>query len=150
MASFVVLQHGDELGAKRSEKTIFVRDTFSFVALAFPILWLLWHRLWLVAIFAICFSALTLASASSSMLPIVSMVMSLALSLVVALEGPSLRIKFAELSGYHQRAVIDADHLEEAELIWAMEQGGDIVQPAKKAHMANTALGHDLIFEGQS
>ncbi|KAG1651463.1 Pantothenate kinase [Nymphon striatum] len=53
MTSFVVLQHNEEPQTKATEKTVFVRDALSVVALAVPILWLFWHRLWIAGLYAL-------------------------------------------------------------------------------------------------
>jgi len=37
------------------EKFLFVKDGFSWPALFFPVLWILWHRMWLTLVYTIVF-----------------------------------------------------------------------------------------------
>lgn len=51
MTVYTVLEpppSGDDL--RDAERVAFVRDGFSWLALLFPLLWLLWHRMWLVLV----------------------------------------------------------------------------------------------------
>jgi hypothetical protein len=47
MATYTIHVKGDPAEAGLAERTVLVRDGFSFAALFFGPAWLLWHRLWL-------------------------------------------------------------------------------------------------------
>ena len=50
MVTYTVHERSDETGniTDRADKVLFVKEGFGWVALLFPVLWLLYHRLWLV------------------------------------------------------------------------------------------------------
>lgn len=113
MAQFVVLEPVD---SQDSEKTVFVRDGFHVLALILPFLWLLMQRLWFEA-FAVLGVSVLLGLAGSSLgisnaVPLISLL----LSLFVALEGPNWKIAKLRRQGFAEQAVIDAANLEEAEI----------------------------------
>lgn len=148
MTSFVVLQHDDDSTAKSLEKTVFVRDSFSIVALAFPIVWLFWHRLWIAGgcAFALFVSVSAFAGDNLEYFWLI-LASNILLSLSVALEGPALRMAALRFSGYKDRAIVEAENLEQAQLKWAL--GEDIFEPAA-IHFSQTPpvakYDDDLIF----
>ncbi len=50
MKTFTVHMPPDLAGDAAAERTVFVKDGFCWPALFMPVLWLLWHRLWLVLV----------------------------------------------------------------------------------------------------
>lgn len=154
MTSFVVLQHDDEPTAKALEKTVFVRDAFSIVALAFPILWLFWYRLWIAGGCALAlFVAVSAFVGQNVSVFWLLMVFNILLSLAVAIEGSACRMAALRFSGYKDRAIIEAENLEQAQLKWALHKPLD--EPII-VHQAQTrtqpTYDDDLIFSanGQS
>ena len=130
MTSFVVLQHEDEPGAKAAEKTVFVRDAFSIFALAFPIIWLFWSRLWIAGGFAlILFISVSAFVGQNADYFWVLMVFNILLSLAVATEGPAWKMTAFRFAGYKDIAIVEAENLEQAQLRWAL--GEDFIEPAK-------------------
>ncbi|MBO6717126.1 MAG: DUF2628 domain-containing protein [Rhizobiaceae bacterium] len=110
MASYVVMEPpGRSPGDVR-----FVRDGFSVLALIFPVIWLLWHRLWIEALVifaaALCIGAAGELSGWSG----TAMAISFLLALYVALEGPELRIRALGRRGWQDAGVIDAADEDEA------------------------------------
>jgi hypothetical protein len=111
MARHVVMERSGD-----AENAVFVRDAFSVPALIFPVVWLLWHRLWFAALAA--FAVVALATLIGwrfdlSGLPIAA---ELAVSAFVALEGATLRRLALEDRGYAEANVIHAASMEEAEI----------------------------------
>jgi hypothetical protein len=119
MASFIAMtDRGDE----PQENIRFVRDGFSIVAFAVPLIWLLWHRLWLHA--ALVFAAFGVCAAlvAWSGNPIwmgLSAITSALISLFVALEGGEwLRASLAR-EGYRELDLIPARNSRQAEEYFA-------------------------------
>ncbi|WP_099867058.1 DUF2628 domain-containing protein [Pararhizobium haloflavum] len=116
MASYVVLKPpgGDPAG----EDAVFIRDGFAFLALVLPIVWFLWHRLWL---WALVFIALAIATSMMMMTDdwyAAGFALSVATSLLAALEGQNLRIGKHLSKGWEQVAVIAADDVGTAEAVY--------------------------------
>lgn len=111
MARHVVMERPGE-----ADGAVFVRDGFSVFALIFPVVWLLWHRLWFAALAA--FSAVALAALIGWRLdlPGLAVAVELAVSALVAFEGPTLRRLALEEKGHVETAVIHAASREEAEI----------------------------------
>lgn len=148
MTSFVVLQHDDEPTARAAEKTVFVRDAFSIVALAFPIFWLFWHRLWLMGVGALLlFAAVGIFSAQNPEFLWILIVLNVILPLVVAIEGSEWRMVALRFSGYKDVAVVDAENLEQAQLKWALLDHTHRSRPTEKPSETRALpLKSDLIF----
>jgi hypothetical protein len=119
MTSFVVMS---DKGEGRENDIRFVRDGFSVLCFAFPVIWLLWHRLWLHA--ALCFAAfgVTAALVHWSGNPIwigLSALTSILISLLVALEGGEWVRQSLEREGFHEVDVIPARNAAQAEEFYA-------------------------------
>src|SRR5690606_16622628 len=80
MASYIVLEPA-EAGTEKAEAAVLIRDGFSVLALILPLIWFLWHRMWLEAV---AFLAIGLAVGGLGAL-IDSTYLSTALSLLLAL-----------------------------------------------------------------
>lgn len=116
MAIHVVMEPPAKAGTSASESAVFVRDGFHFFGFIAPLLWLLWHRLWLEA--AMTFAAtLALAAASEwAGLTFAAPLLPLIISLYVGLEGGALRIAALRRAGWRQWGVVEADSIEDAEM----------------------------------
>ena len=118
MASFTVLERrsGGESDAE------FVRDGFSFVAFLVPLVWLLWHRLWLeaalyvAAVMAVAAAALAGAGENVTLLAIF-------INLLVGLEASVLRLKSLRRAGWIEWGIVEAANLSEAEARYLAEAG---------------------------
>ena len=113
MAQFVVLEPED---TQNLEQAVFVRDGFHVLALVLPFVWLLTQRLWFEAFAVLGISILLgLAGAWFGIVDAVPL-LTLLVSLFVALEGVNWKIAKLRRQGFVETAVIDATNLEEAEI----------------------------------
>lgn len=151
MTSFVVL-HNDGAPLRFSERTEFVRDHFSIVALAFPLFWLLWHRLWFATVIFIGVMTILVFVAGDHRFILAVGPLNFLIGLFVALEGSAWRIASFKRHGYRQVAVLDAHNLEEAELkftsVHATNGETSLVYKNAQAYETsrNTHGADDLIF----
>jgi Protein of unknown function (DUF2628) len=107
---------GAPRSAETAERVIFLREKFSWPALFFGPLWLLWHRLWMALAF--WFAAAALVAVALSVLRPGSFVGVLAMmipSLIVALEATELRRRKLHAKGFRDAGVVVAEDIESAE-----------------------------------
>ncbi len=105
-----------KLRLKSAEKAVFVRDGFHVLALVLPFVWLLIQRLWFEAFAVLGITILLgLAGAYFGIADAVPL-LTLLVSLFVALEGVNWKIAKLRRQGFVEKAVIDASDLEEAEI----------------------------------
>jgi hypothetical protein len=119
MTSFVVMS---DRGEGPENDIRFVRDGFSVLGFALPVVWLLWHRLWLHA--ALCFATFGVIAAlvhwSGNPIWIgLSALASALISLLVALEGGEWVRQSLEREGFHEVDVIPARNAAQAEELYA-------------------------------
>lgn len=151
MASYVVLERRPAAG--RRIETELVRDEFSYLALIFPLIWLLWYRLWFAAIVLLLVSV-GIGMIGEYLAPGVAMVVAgFLLSFFVALEGSAWRIARFRRLGYLETGMVVAPSLSEAEIRWFAGSGTPPQKPAPMTrHKAPTppplpASDHsDMVF----
>jgi hypothetical protein len=116
MAIHVVMEPPASAGKYASEGAVFVRDGFYFFGFIAPLLWMLWHRLWVLA--ALTFAVTLALGAVGEWTELIAAVplLSLLISLYVGLEGGALRVAALRRAGWHQWGVIEADTIEDAEM----------------------------------
>lgn len=120
MAIYVVMEPGDVAQDEAQERATFVRDGFSFIAFVMPVLWLLWHRLWLAAA-----AALILTLGSAVLLehwggrPILAVVVPLLLAIYFGNEAPALQLASLRIRGWREWGALEAANRTEAELRYA-------------------------------
>ncbi|MBT1159116.1 DUF2628 domain-containing protein [Aminobacter anthyllidis] len=115
MAIHVVMEPPASAGKNASEAAVFVRDGFYVFGFVLPLLWLLWHRLWLEAAVTLAVTmALAIASEAAG-LTFAAPLLPLLISLYVGLEGGALRVAALRRAGWRQWGVIEADTIEDAE-----------------------------------
>jgi len=121
MASYIVME---QPGRNGPADIVFPRDGFSWLAFLVPPLWLLWHALWVetVLAFLVLGSLWFLGEAGW---PFAAAPLTLAVSLIVGLEGPNLRIAALRRRGWRPWGVVEAGTLFDAETRHAAEQGGE-------------------------
>ena len=88
MATYVVMD-GGRGGA--SADTQLVRDGFSIIAFIAPVIWLLWHRLWIEAALALAASVAMAALGTIAGFENAAPLLSALVSVYVAVEGPQDR-----------------------------------------------------------
>ncbi len=129
MASYIVLEPTDAVklkpvlpafsGKTGGDHTVFVRDEFTVFALILPFFWLLAHRLWWHALMValIGWGAVNVLGSYVSSGLVVS-VLSLLLSVFVALEGRNWYLAKLRYKGYEEVALISASDLRDAEILY--------------------------------
>lgn len=98
--------------------TLFIRDGFSWLAFFFPLPWLLFKRMWLVAGLAVLLYLVTVFVAEQWRLDGLPVAFSLILSLWTSIEGNHVRARLLERKGWNLKAEIAAHDLDEAEEIY--------------------------------
>ena len=101
---------------EEAERVVFLREKFSWPALFFGPLWLIWHRLWLALVFWCAAEALIGAGARALHIrPSVTILALIAPSLIIAFEAPLLRQYRLIARGHREAGVVIADDIESAE-----------------------------------
>lgn len=132
MTAFVVM---NKSASEPGGATEFVRDRFAVIAFVAPVIWLAWHRLWIEALVALAaaagLAALGTLSGFENSAPLLSMLV----SVFVAIEGPQLRVSALERRGYREMTVVEADSAADAELQYfsrfASRSGKQTAPPVK-------------------
>ena len=98
------------------ERFAFVRDGFSVWAFLFSVLWMLWHRLWLVLLIYVAVAAgLEAVLHYAGVSDVVLGVAALLLSLLIGFEASTLRRFTLANGGWKDVGIVSGDNLEEAE-----------------------------------
>jgi hypothetical protein len=97
------------------EEFVFVKDGFSWPALFAPILWILWHRLWLTLVGYVIF-VLVLAWAGRLVSEDAAVAVAVLGSLLFALEANNVRRVSLASRGWSDVGVSTGQNVEEAEL----------------------------------
>jgi hypothetical protein len=141
MAAFVVMEKGRAPDGS-PESLAFVRDGFHWPAFLLPVLWLLWHRLWIEA--ALTFALTVALSAALQMLDFraYAPVATILIAIFFGLEGAALRVRALARRGWREWGVVEAPRLEDAELRYAgareaEEEPADEVPGPPWAHRAD-------------
>ena len=113
MATYLVLSA--KSGPDKDPDAIFVRDGFSLTAAVFPLLWLLWHRMWVWALFLVLVLIGTSFGAGSSIGDLLAACFMFASGLYFGFEGRQLYVASLIKRGFSVRSVLDAPDLETAE-----------------------------------
>ena len=133
MASYVVMQPPRALAAEAEAGAVLVRDGFSVLAFLFPPLWLVWHRLWIEAAFALAIMMALTALGEVAGFGLTGSALSLLVSIFVGLEGTTLRVNALRRRGWHEAGVVVAKSADEAEIRYAadlVDEGEEPVAPA--------------------
>jgi len=122
-----------------AERFRFVRDGFSWPALIFGPLWMLWHRLWLAFVLYLVIDLLIVVAASLAGLTQGAVtVTTVLLALLIAFEGATLRRRKLMWWRWRERGVVVAKNREEAERRFFdrwVANGPSIVAPATAAEI---------------
>lgn len=137
MASYIVLEPGT-MAAERAERAILIRDGFAFLAFIAPLIWFLWHRMWLEAL-AVFTASLALAALGTMQgYGAFSLLLSLLLSLFVGLEARGLRAAALGRRGWNFWGVVEGQNRSEAELRYTAEVDIPAVQKQATATAPTT------------
>jgi hypothetical protein len=118
MATFTVHQPplGNGENAPDSARFVFVRDGFYVWGFLLSVLWMLRHRLWLVAVLFVALTVLIEVGLRWAGIGVgVRSLVMLAMCFLVGLEGATLRRWTLSLKSYLPVGVVVADNREEAE-----------------------------------
>ncbi len=102
--------------SETAEKIVFLREKFSWPALFFTPIWLLWHRLWIG--FLVWLLAMVVIGIATQMFGLHPWATAAALwlpSLIAAFEASELRRRKLIRKGYRDASVVVADEVEDAE-----------------------------------
>jgi hypothetical protein len=150
MAVYTVLEppsSGDDL--RDAERVAFVRDGFSWLAFLFPLVWLLWHRMWLVLVLWIAVVVLVEWGASLLGAP-APLVAALAIAAVVGFEANDLRRWTLERRGWRCAGVVVGSDRSTCErrFFAGRDGGGELMSapPAsavRRAYVSSLSEGDD-------
>jgi hypothetical protein len=138
LKTYIVYEPEDARAQGSGERTEFVRENFSWTALFFTPLWLLWNRLW-IAFVVFCAVEVLLASGiylSNLNNPFTDALLLLP-SLIVAFEGAQLKRFRLLQNGYRETDTVLAADLESAERRYFERRK---IAPARKKPAAPASL----------
>jgi Protein of unknown function (DUF2628) len=120
-------------GAPNPERFVFVRDGFSFWALAFGPLWMLRHRMWLVLLgYVLVVAALSWALRQTQTPAAIALCIDALLALLIGFEAPSLRRFTLARRGFANVGIVVGDDLDLAERrffdVWIKKSSGEGVR----------------------
>lgn len=101
-----------------SDRAVLVRDAMAKWAVLFPFLWLFRHGLILAGLVVLAAGIALGLLAKVPGLGLAAIVLPLALGVLVALEGPSLRAARYRRRGFREVAVFEAETEEEASILY--------------------------------
>ncbi len=116
MASYLIMTPPG--AAADDERARFVADGFSWTAFFFPALWLMANRAWLLGISVGVLQILLIATAQLSGGFLAALIMHIALSLLVSLEGPLFVARNLSARDWTLRTIIPAPDITTAEEIY--------------------------------
>ncbi|MBB5576852.1 MULTISPECIES: DUF2628 domain-containing protein [Rhizobium] len=116
MASYLILTPpgGPD---KNQARTRFIRDGFSWTAFLFPTLWMLFHRLWLLAIAAFLLEGIAWELISRPGFFAAGIAILLGLRILAALEGSHAAYRNLIAGGWKTEGLVSAPNLATAEEI---------------------------------
>ena len=106
--------HAPPEGTDDPERFAFVKDGFSWPALFVPVLWILWHRLWLALVWYIVF-VLIVAWTGRLVSDDAAVVVAFLGTLLLALEGNNIRRAALQNRGWEEVGASFGRNLDEAE-----------------------------------
>ena len=115
MASYVVMEPPPD-GRGHERQAVLVRDGFHFFAFLIPVLWLLFHRLWIEALFVFALTLTLSGLGSLAGLGNAAPILSLLVSICIGLEGPALKLAALRRRGWRDGGVVEADNARDAEI----------------------------------
>lgn len=132
MASYLVMEQPDYqsgLDEKVKAGAILVRDGFHFFGFLVPVLWLLYHRLWIEALFVLAAMIALSGLGSLAGLGAAAPILSLLVSLYVGLEGSTLKLAALRRRGWRDAGVVEAENASDAETRYFFDAGEKSDEP---------------------
>ena len=124
MKIYTVHEMGDGLGQadkhggtmERADELLFIRDGFAILAVISPVVWFIWHKLWIplvvyIVVLLVLMGAGQLAGFGETQMGILSTLVNLA----VGLEANNIRRWIVERRGMRTIGVVSGENLEECE-----------------------------------
>jgi hypothetical protein len=130
-----------------AEKFVFLKDGFSWPALFFPVLWILWHRLWLTLVWYVVF-VLVVAWAGRLGGEGLGLAVALLGSLLFALEANNLLRQALDARGFTEVGGASGRNYEEAETRFITEWGERRDMPTPREAMARAAYSPEARAHG--
>lgn len=125
MATYVVMEPpGTEGTDAAAMRAVFVRDGFHVLAFIIPLVWLLWHRLWIAGLLVFAAGFALMALGETSGFAMLGAALTFLMSIYVGLEGAVLRIAALRRRGWQEWGVVEAGNLAEAEIRYLA--GGEV------------------------
>lgn len=132
MASYVVM----EPPRTAAGDAVLVRDGFAFPAFLIPVLWFLFHRMWIEALAAFAAALLLAALGTVPGWSAAATLMSLCVSLFAGLEARNLRLAMLRRRGWSEWGVIEAAGRDDAEIRYLAERGRAAEPPSATVEVA--------------
>ena len=142
MTAYLILASPD--AQTPDEHSVVIADRFAPLAFIAPVIWLGFNRLWLEAVAAALVLAIATLLASSAGQPALGTALSLALSLITALEGRNWRSAALQRRGWRLVEVVETDDPElafEIHAAHAMTDGNARGRPEAKLDRPPLLLG---------
>ncbi len=131
----------------RADRLAFVREGFSWVALLVPLLWLVYHRMWIeFVVLLLVYIGLQLAFGSDAQGQALTAWAGLAISVLFAFEANDLRTASLERRGYRLAGVasgrdrVDAERSFFVKWLPEQERAASITPPPRRETAARTPL----------
>ena len=125
MATYIVMEPPAIDQDDATDRARMIRDGFSFPAFVFAPLWLLWHRMWIEAALVFAAGLIIAEAAERAGLGAAGSLVSLILSLFIALEGQRLYAWALRRRGWDYWGVVDAGSAVDAEARYAYIVAGE-------------------------
>lgn len=128
----------------QAEQMVFVKDGFSFAALLFPFIWLIWHRMWLPLLGYLAY-LIVISTVEFSFGQTVSAVIVVAVAILFALEANNLRRWSLAAKGWTTIGEAVGRNREEAEFLYFRDMAARTApaRPSSPAETKNAARAAD-------
>ena len=128
--------------AASGDRFVFVKDGFSWPALFVPVLWLLWHRLWLALVYYVIF-ALCIAWTDRLAGDNVAITLAILFSLLFAAEANDIRRLALEGRGWDEVGSSSGRNVSEAEVRFFADGSGKSDSLDRRAAMLRAVAAEE-------
>ncbi|MCF3933966.1 DUF2628 domain-containing protein [Acuticoccus sp. M5D2P5] len=115
MAIWTVFEHEKFDPAERAEKALFVRDGFAWLAMIFPLLWLLANRMWLLFVVIAILGGGIIGLVSQTLGEDVAIIVSIGLAVWFGFEARALKRWALKRRGWEMTGVVEGRRYRNAE-----------------------------------